>query len=296
MSEAATFTSEDGIEVFHTWWDAPDPKGTVVVAHGASEHHGRYARFAAALAAAGWSAAALDHRGHGRTRDSSGIGKLGPAGAEGLLADLGRVVALAADRAPGLPIVLLGHSMGSVIAQAFAARGGHGLSGYILSGPLGVAEGADDLKGSIQQAIDAGLDDQPLDLAQFNGAFEPARTPFDWLSRDADEVDRYIADPLCGPANPLSLRYIAGVLELGEEGSDPSTLAAMPRIPVLLIAGTMDPAGAMTENVRVLESRLREAGLDVTANYYPGARHELLNEINRDEVTSDVVRWLDRFS
>lgn len=294
MHSEGTFTAADGIEVFHQAWRVEGPAGSVVVAHGASEHSGRYARFAAALNAAGWDVVALDHRGHGRTRGSSGVGRLGPAGPQGLLDDVGHLVA--AEGGAGRPVVLFGHSMGSLVTQAYAAAGAAGLAGYALSGPLGVVEGAGDLLAGMQQAVDAGMGDEPLDLlGGYNAAFEPARTPYDWLSRDEAEVDAYIADPLCGDGNPLTYGYVAGIVGLGLDGVDPERIATMPRIPVLVLAGTLDPVGADAANVRALQARLEDGGLDVTAHYYADARHEVLNETNRDEVTADVVAWLGRF-
>jgi alpha-beta hydrolase superfamily lysophospholipase len=291
-----TFTAGDGIEVYQQRWTIDAPTGTVVVAHGASEHSGRYARFAAALNDAGWDVVALDHRGHGRTRDSSGTGRLGPAGGQGLLDDLGHVITDAG--ASGRPVVLFGHSMGSAIAQGYAgARGAPGLAGYILSGPLGVVEGAEEMAAGMSQAVEAGMGDDPLDmLGPFNEAFEPARTPFDWLSRDPAEVDAYIADPYCGEGNPLTFGFVAGLLEVSLAGVDPAAIAAMPRIPVLLVAGSVDPVGGNTAYVEALAQRLRDGGLDTTAIYYTDARHEVLNETNRDEVTADIVAWLRRVS
>lgn len=292
MHSEGTFNAGDGTVVFHQAWRVESPRGAVVIAHGASEHSGRYARFAGALNEAGWDVLALDHRGHGRTRESTGVGRLGPAGAQGLLDDLGRLVTEAG--AGGGPVVLFGHSMGSVITQAYAAAGAAGLAGYVLSGPLGVVEGAEELRAGLEEAVAAGMGEEPIDLlAAYNEPFEPARTPFDWLTRDPDEVDAYIADPFCGPANPLTYGFVAGLLALGLPALEPDRIAAMPDIPVLLIAGESDPVGSMAANVRALEPRLREGGLLTTARYYPEARHELLNEVHRDEVAADVIAWLD---
>jgi alpha-beta hydrolase superfamily lysophospholipase len=288
-----SITAADGVEVFHQRWTIDAPTGTVVIAHGASEHSGRYARFAEALNAAGWDAVALDHRGHGRTRESTGVGRLGPAGGQGLLDDLGALIADVG--ASGRPVVLFGHSMGSMISQGYAASGAAGLAGYVLSGPIGVVEGSNDLLDGLRQVAGSGMADEPLDaLGAYNEPFEPARTPFDWLSRDPAEVDAYLADPWCGDGNPLTYGFFVGLLEVAIAGVDPAAIAATPRIPVLLVAGSMDPAGGMTTQVEALAARLREGGLDTTAIYYTDARHEVLNETNRDEVTADVVAWLRR--
>lgn len=291
--EETNFTDDDGVEIFYRYWPADDPKGAVVIAHGASEHGGRYHRFAQALTAAGWSAFAPDHRGHGRTGASSGVGRMGPGGGDRLVDDLRQLVGIASRTVPGRPVVLFGHSMGSMITQAYATRGATGLAGYALSGPLGVVEGADEMVTGMRAAVDAGMGDETIDmLGSYNAAFEPSRTSFDWLSRDDAEVDAYIADPLSGDDNPLTYGFVADLIGLAAPAVEPDAIADIPPIPVLIVAGTMDPAGDNTKNVRVLEDRLRDAGLEVTAHYYEGARHEVLNETNRDEVTADIVAWL----
>lgn len=291
-TEESTFTDEDGVEVFYRYWPADRPKGAVVIAHGASEHSGRYDRFARALNDAGWSAFAPDHRGHGHTGRSTGPGRMGPGGGGRLVDDLRRLVQIASERAGG-PVVLFGHSMGSMITQAYATRGADGLAGYVLSGPLGVVEGADEMASGMRAAVDAGMGDETLDmLGSYNSAFEPSRTPFDWLSRDDAEVDAYIADPYCGDANPLTYGFVADLIELAAPAVEADAIAAIPPIPVLIVAGTMDPAGDMTKNVAALEDRLQAAGLAVTTHFYEGARHEVLNETNRDEVTADIIAWL----
>jgi alpha-beta hydrolase superfamily lysophospholipase len=293
MTES-TFRAADGVPVSYRSWPVDGGRGSVVIVHGASEHSGRYDRFARALNGAGYSVWAIDLRGHGRTAMSTGRGRIGPGGGTQLLADLQQLVALARSELEGRPVVLFGHSVGSVIVQAYATHGADGLSAYVLSGTLGVMDGAAELAESLQAAVDGGMADEPLDmLSGFNAAFEPARTPFDWLSRDPAEVDAYVADPMCGSGNPLTYGLVLELVELGLPSVEPAGIAGIPHIPVLIIAGEMDPVGGMGANVRELESRLRADGLDVTAHYYPGARHELLNETNRDQVTADVVSWVD---
>jgi alpha-beta hydrolase superfamily lysophospholipase len=290
-----TLTDADGVEIFYRTWPRPGATGVVVISHGASEHSGRYDRFARALNERGYAAYALDHRGHGRTADATGPGRVGPGGGDRLVDDLHAIVEQARAEVPGTPVVLFGHSMGSLIGQAYATRHSDALAGYVLSGCPGPLPGADEIRAGLQGAVDAGMSDQPIDsLGAFNEPFEPARTKSDWLSRDADEVDKYIADPLCGDDMPLTYGYMSELLELSMPAMEPAAIANIAAIPVLMITGEMDSASGMTANARELEKRLRDAGLDVTARYYPEARHELLNETNRDEVTDDVIDWLDR--
>jgi alpha-beta hydrolase superfamily lysophospholipase len=138
------------------------------------------------------------------------------------------------------------------------------------------------------------MGDEPVEiLAGFNGAFEPARTPFDWLSRDPAEVDLYIADPMCGASHPMTYGFLAAFITGALDASEPSGIANIPKsLPILLLTGECDPASQMAVGVREVEKRLRDAGLNVDAIYYPDARHEILNETNRDEVHADLVRWL----
>jgi alpha-beta hydrolase superfamily lysophospholipase len=125
-------------------------------------------------------------------------------------------------------------------------------------------------------------------LASNNAPFEPARTPFDWLSRDAAEVDRYVADPLCGDGNPLTYGYVIDLFGVVAPAAE--QLASI-SCPVLVIAGDQDPAAAMGANATGLAEALAGAGVPVDITLYEDARHELLNETNRDEVTSDIVGW-----
>lgn len=253
--------------------------GIVVIAHGAAEHALRYARFARALADAGYAVAALDHRGHGGSCGPEGLGDFGAGGWDALVADIGQCVARAREAHPGLPLALFAHSMGSFAAQQYCAGGAAGLDAVVLSGST---------------AFEALRPGEPRGEWRPNAAFEPARTPYDWLSRDAAEVDKYIADPLCGFEGFGERRRNTRPPQLLEL-SNPARLRSTPAgLPVLLVAGDADPLNRKLEGLRLLERRLRDAGVArVDTRYYAGGRHEMLNEINRDEVTRDVIAWLD---
>jgi alpha-beta hydrolase superfamily lysophospholipase len=291
-----TFRDADGIDVFYRRW-VPDgaPRAVVLVAHGLSEHSGRYARFADALVSAGYVVYAPDHRGHGRTAKSTGVGHLGPRGIDGIVNDLHELGEIAASDVGARPMVLFGHSMGALLAQAFAERHGTRLTALVLSGSLGVNDAIAAVAEAIKGAVDGGMGEEALDaLGALNASFEPARTKFDWLSRDAAEVDAYIADPMCGEDMPPTYGFVAELLQLAFDAMQPAAIAGIPvDLPVLLVTGERDPASNDAVQVRELEKRLRAHGLDVDARYYADARHEVLNEINRDEVTGDIIGWLD---
>jgi alpha-beta hydrolase superfamily lysophospholipase len=291
--EARTFVDAHGIEVFARWWTIDDPRGLVVISHGASEHSGRYDRFARALNAAGYAAVAVDHRGHGATGRSTGPGIMGPPGGVAVVDDLHELRAAAEAAVGPVPVFLFGHSLGSLIGLAYLLDHSAGLAGAVLCGlPLDVETAA--ATGPVLEGFAAaGLRDEPVAdlLAGNNAAFEPARTSFDWLSRDPAEVDAYVADPQCGDGNPLTYGYLIDLFEV--VGPAPGRLGEI-ACPVLLIAGDRDPAAGDGAHPTALAKALTAAGVRNDLTLYPGARHELLNETNRDEVTADVVGWLDR--
>jgi alpha-beta hydrolase superfamily lysophospholipase len=216
----------------------------------------------------------------------------------GVLADVDALVRRARSEVGDLAVVLFGHSMGSVVVQAFMVQDPDDVSAYALSGTMGPAEGTDEFVTGMRAAIEAGLADEPLDaLAAYEASDEPTRTSYDWLSRDDDEVDKYIADPLCGDDNPLTYGFVTELLETIADVMEPDAIAHIPSgMPVLLLTGDRDPVSENGAQVRELERRLRDRGLDVTACYYAGARHEVLNETNRDEVHRDLIEWVDRVS
>ena len=264
----------------YAWHATAAPRGCLVIAHGAAEHALRYDRFASALVGHGLEVIALDHRGHGRSPGPEGVGDFGKAGWAGLVSDLGQLIDVVRATHSSLPVALLAHSMGSFAAQQLCHTRSASIDALVLSGstvfdPSGEGEDGDE-----------GLE---LDL---NAPFEPARTAYDWLSRDESEVDRYVADPCCGFESQPNGR-IFSFEDLVAFGRPEGLRGARADLPVLIASGAEDPLHRQGSGLLELERRWREAGVRrVDTRVYPGARHELLNELNRDEVTDDVRTWL----
>ncbi len=289
-----TFVDSDGVEVFTRAWTIDAPRGLVLISHGAAEHSGRYDRFARALNEAGFAAVGLDHRGHGRTAASTGTGVMGTGGGRGVIDDVHQLrSAASANVGTDVPVFLFGHSMGSLIALAYLTHHADGLAGSVLCGFPADVDGTAALAAVLQGVGDAGMRDEPAaDLLDSNNApFQPARTPSDWLSRDPDEVDRFVADPMCGEGNPLTYGYFIDLFDVVAPARE--HFAAI-SCPAFVIAGDQDPAAGMGAHATTLATALASAGVPVDLKLYEGARHELLNETNRDEVTADIVDWLQR--
>jgi alpha-beta hydrolase superfamily lysophospholipase len=247
------------------------------------EHMGRYGGTIEVLVAAGLTVYANDHRGHGLTaRSPSHLGEFGDGGFELLVQDMIRLSELAKEENPNLPLILLGHSMGSFAAQRYVIDHSHEVDGLILSG-------SGSLDGLARAAVLA-----PRGSNLLNAAFEPARTPFDWLSRDRAVVDAFMADPLCFP--DLHSEALASFLGAGPLLSNPVALRKIRfDLPVYLFSGSEDPVGQQLRGTHALIKRYRDAGLhDVQFDFYPGGRHEMLHEINCSEVQTRLLGWISR--
>ena len=270
-------SASDGLPIQGYAWRAPEAKAILVISHGAAEHALRYERFARALNAEGISVWATDHRGHGKSAGPEGLGDFSTGGWDALVDDIGQLIELAKDANPGLPVVLMGHSMGAAAAQQFAPAGSNMIDALILSGTT---------------AREVPPEGSSPPLFAPNKPFEPGRTGYEWLSRDEAEVDKYVADPLCGfetrRVNPANNRANPGRL------ADPEQHRLIrSNLPVLFVAGDKDPINRELEGLHLLERWWRAGGVQrIDKLYYAGGRHEMLNETNRDEVTSDIIAWL----
>ena len=299
-SHRFTLNAEDGIDVcVYRWLPSAKPRAVVQIIHGLAEHAGRYARFAAALNAEGYTVYAGDLRGHGKTAKSQNdLGFFADSdGWRKCLNDLWRVNRQAATENPGLPTILMGHSMGATLARQFMAEHGDTLSAVILSGASGQPNALAQ-SGRLTARLERlrlgprGHSEliQTLTFDAFNKRFQPSRTQFDWLSRDPAEVDKYVADPLCGFS--ASTQLWVDMLDAWADIA--RSCEAVPRsLPIYVISGTHDPVSAGAKALMPMLDQFRAGGLTVESKFYPDARHELLNETNRDEVGADLLLWLD---
>jgi len=310
-SSTFTFKDKDDIEIFVYKWE-PDtsPKAAVQIVHGLAEHAKRYAGVAEALCNDGYVCYAGDARGHGRTAGdltektlAGNAGVLGPNGWRGVVNDLYELTNIIKKENPNLPIFLIGHSWGAFLTQDYIQEWGDELKGVILSGTNGkvralvVKAGKLLLKSEIKKLGPTEPSQKMYDMNfksnNHDWDTEEDATGFEWLSRDKEEVQKYIDDPWCGfvsPAN-LWLEFLHGF----EKIYDSKQEQTIPKdLPIHFISGSLCVIGNKTKSVKAMIDRLNKYGIkDVTYKFYEDARHEIFNEINRDEVFNDIINWLN---
>ncbi|MDX1298249.1 MAG: alpha/beta hydrolase [Pseudomonas sp.] len=283
------------------WHSEQPPKALLMIAHGMAEHSGRYARLAEALVAQGFEVYAHDQRGHGKTAEHGLLGHYADSnGWSQVVNDLANLNHHMRQSHPQTPIFLLGHSMGSYISQAYLMQHSCSLQGAILSGsnyqPVALYRAGQWLARFERwrqgpQGYSALL--EFVSFGSFNKAFKPNRSSFDWLSRDPLEVDKYVDDPLCGfrCSNQLWIDLLGGLQQITPLHS----LAQIDNhLPLLVIGGACDPVSDGHRQQDLGNALLAAGNAHVQVKIYPDARHELLNESNRDEVTSDLIDWLQQ--
>ncbi|MBN2653053.1 MAG: lysophospholipase [Spirochaetales bacterium] len=298
-----TFKGIGGKTVYATKVVATKPKAAIQIAHGMAEHKERYLGFAAFLAEAGYNVYIHDHRGHGQTAetDSENGFFAEKKGWELIVADMFEMNKIVRNENKDLPIIAMGHSMGSFATRKYVAQHPETINGVIISGTachpglLGkigklLAKTVVSFKGADYPSkfIDG------LAFGSFNNSFKPARTAFDWLSRDEKEVDAYVADPKCGFLCTASFyRDVFGaILDVNSKtGFD-----KMPKaVPYLVFSGENDPVGNGGKGIKKVVNSMKKANIeDIELKLYPNGRHEMLNELNKEEVYKDILNWLDK--
>ena len=269
------FPSATGLcDIVYRQWLPEEVRGAVVLVHGMSEHIARYDAFAKFLAENGFLVSGLDLPSHGKSWTT------------------------VRKENPQVSVTLYGHSMGSLLSQDYVSRYTNDFDAVVLCGTSGPNPMASIGRFLCRREIKAGRGMAPspkLDKLCFGGFAKKipnAKTPFDWLSRDEENVNAYIADPLCGfPFTPYGYADLMGAMG---HIANAKWAAKVPNMPILLISGDMDPVGGMGKGVRKVDRFLENSGhTRVTFKLYSGARHEILNETNRQEVYDDVLLFLE---
>lgn len=297
-----TLSSHNGEDNISCHLEIPEnPRGILQICHGMCEYFDRYREFIDFMLLAGFAVCGHDHIGHGESaRDADHLGYFGSKdGHLALAMDAHAVSVYVKDQLPGLPLFLLGHSMGSFVARDYVTQYGDELDGVIIMGTAGT-----------NPALDAGLTMakmlcktkgemhrsallNKLAFGGYNKRIKNARSTYDWLSRDMKTVVKYADDQYCSFI--FTARGFVDMFTLLKRVSRPEWAATVPvDLPVLLIAGAEDPVGNYGKGVREVHERLKRASVkELSLILYPEMRHEILNELGREGVYTDLMLWLE---
>lgn len=306
IKEEFYYDSRDGKSKLHAVRYKPDEKENirciVQIVHGMAEYVERYEEFAKFLTDRGFIVTGEDHMGHGKS-----VGEGGKYGyfceqdpATVLVRDVHRLKKATMELYPNIPYVMVGHSMGSFITRNYMFRYGTGIDAAVVMG-TGMQHKAllvmSRMLASLQRVIlGSGKKARLLDklaFGSYNKRIQNPKTSFDWLSRDAERVDQYIKDPLCGFV--FTVNGFQTLFELISRLYHPENLERIPKkMPVFLVSGDADPVGEYGKGVRRAYISLRAVGLeDIMVKLYEGGRHELLNETNRQDIMQDIYSWIE---
>lgn len=277
--------------------------GVVQIAHGMAEHSGRYERFARRLTEAGYVVFADDHRGHGKTvKDNAEFGHFSDRnGWDLVINDLHVLTQRIRSEYPKQPLTFFGHSMGSYLGQSYLIKHSNDLDAAILSGTqgnigpmrlvgLGLVRAEKQRLGVMGRSPLA----DKLSFSDFNRHFQPTRTDFDWLTSDRAEVDKFIADPLCG-FRCTNATWYELLRAMGANSRKKNQQKIKSTLPIFLITGEEDTSNHGMLGIKSLEHAYIRAGIEhIETKGYANNRHETLNEVNREEVMHDLVSWINR--
>ena len=272
-------------------------RGIVQLVHGMVEHLGRYDAFAHYLTEHRWIVVGADHRGHGLSaNENTPLGYFGDGVAwETVAEDIHHVRAFAQRRYPGLPHVVLGHSMGSMLVREYLKMHSEGLAGAVIIGTATWPK-IGDVGLALARTLSKAAPARPgkllnaLAFGPYEKPFEH-RTYFDWLNRDQAAVDKYVADPLSGyvASNAFFRELLRGIKRINSRAA----FEILPELALYIASGEVDPVGGAAAVTQVARRYLTAGSTNVTEHIYPQARHEILNEINKAEVWADLLSWLE---
>lgn len=296
-------TMDDGAEIHYKKWDHKEPKAIIQLAHGMAEHIGRYEEFAHYLVENGYAVYGHDHRGHGLTGEKEGtLGFLAEEnGFDRAVKDVHKINELIRKEFPQIPIILFGHSFGSFLVRRYIQIHPYTIKGVILSGTTGNPG----LLGKVGKILakrevrrKGGRAPSPFMNLLIFGAYSKvvpnAKTEFDWLTRDDQLVEEYIQDPLCGfiCSSSFFVDLLTGLEKIHKE----EYIQAIPKdLPILVFAGEEDPVGKKAKAVKkVIEQYKRNGLTSIEFKFYKDGRHEMLNELNKEEVYELIKKWLQK--
>ena len=276
-----SFKDDYGVEIMFYEWPVAEPKAVIQIAHGLGEHARRYDQMAATLNRAGFSVYADDHRGHGQTgvkqleqKQIKRLGNLGPGGMKATYKQVADFSKLIKSENPNRPLVLLGHSWGSFIAQKIINNHSDAYDAVILSGSALTMPGY-------------------LATGDFNKVWKrlPGSTGYEWLSRDVEIQHKFVADPLTFLALAMQVFGIKNSLQLF--GTPSKEIRR--DLPILIQVGEADPIGGEYSNKALVQAYRKNAGIDdIELFVYHECRHEIYNELNKEAIIEDLVTWINK--
>lgn len=297
-------THDDEIICYYKWEGIGPRKGrgVIQIAHGVGEHAGRYERIANRLRKEGFTIYANDHRAHGKTAEIKRLYGYydGENYFEDAVEDMHILTALIRNEHPKKPLILFGHSMGSLLSRKYVLKYGNEIDALILSGTADFITGlghfglaSTQLVGAIRGRAQSNDTLRKIFFDEFNKKFKPNRTKLDWISRDETEVDDFEADPY--RIENFSIGVFTDILKNSKSLNQKEAFAnTRDDLPILIFSGDQDPVGEMGKGVtRVAKNFQKYGNSELTLHLYPGGRHEMLNEINRQEVEEDIISWIN---